>query len=1234
MSEAKPALPNLWTKAAETLRNDPEQEKRDLINRYFEIVQSDLGTADATRIDVAKHLNAKVEELNERRLKITWGSHEANVKAVFNSVAKHIIAAKDLITSAASSDPNAALACAGGLVLLTFLIRPIEQREQLLGGLELTSSIVARHAEFDPRSRMSCLANQMDTLEEDLEDNLVKLYAKIMELQARALCYVQRERISQFVHDMFRGPTWKELVSEIKSLDPRSREPGTLVFQERVHLFLDETERLRQEEEAETLRLRRTRLLKTLDTCPYEDRKNINADRAPGTCEWFTQHPYFQDWDRAAQPGLLWVSADPGCGKSVLSKYLVDDALQSDNRIVCYFFFKDDFDDQKNAAGAICAMLRQLLEKNRDLMEDSLLYKFESSSSTLLQSVNSLFNLLIRLSNDCKQEIVCVLDALDECNDKDRHWLIAELIKTYLKPMGNCNIRFLVTTRPYIDIQRAFQILENTVPTIHLKGEDEDQINEIAAEIDIFIRKRVAEISQSIRLESSETQYLEQRMVRVKNRTYLWVKLALDVIQNILSFTKDTVEEALNQIPEGLDRLYERILSRSADGPMAKRVIHVILAAREPLSVSDMSVVFAIRDRHLAYSDIQLEPEDRFVNTLRATCGLFVTIINGEVYFLHQTAREFLLQQPSEGHPETTLSSHDFVWRHKFSLQESHATLAKVCVQLRFMDTRARVHWNRPKIGFYAEKSWIHHCNQADYSTINDLSELTVQLCHLLTDGKSSGLLQEDVPPLKTPLFVAICLGLDGTVKYLLDNDLGAIFTTGEQGETTLYSAAVQGHNSIVRIILAADRGGVSDALANKPSCDGDTPLRAAMMRRHADVVRSLLEDNRTRLDAELFDETGSKYFESMIRFADESSLDLLFGDHRWHKLNESQKWAMLRKYLSQRDLDSIRTNAIVMNMGPVAVWYAAHMQESLEAFRHLVETVGLSPDVRGPDGQTPLYVCALSGYVEAILILVNTNHVNVNSSNGYNSTPLMAISYWSSTLPEQTVLESVIRLLLQKGADLEAKNIKGRTALMYAVMNGNHLLVQFYIEQGAMMSQATGYSKQTQFSRAATHLSKNRLKILWNTGNVNVDASDLNRQTPLVHAILSGNRGKGESTEMVETVELQISIGADVNHKDIDLRTALMHAAKAGFKHVAQTLVGHGASLNVEDVDGKTALMLARAGKESIGVFERLMGDQNAKRDDHEAIIEFLLTAEAKDKTERKSHGISADYDEYSYIR
>ena len=112
-------------------------------------------------------------------------------------------------------------------------------------------------------------------------------------------------------------------------------------------------------------RAKEMEILKRLDASPYRDRKNRNPDRIQGTCEWFVAHELFLDWQESKSSRMLWVSADPGCGKSVLAKYLVDSVLATtESRTVCYFFFKDDFEDQKSIVSALSCILHQLFCRN------------------------------------------------------------------------------------------------------------------------------------------------------------------------------------------------------------------------------------------------------------------------------------------------------------------------------------------------------------------------------------------------------------------------------------------------------------------------------------------------------------------------------------------------------------------------------------------------------------------------------------------------------------------------------------------------------------------------------------------------------------------------------------------------------------------------------------------------------------------------------------------------------
>jgi GPI inositol-deacylase-like protein len=139
--------------------------------------------------------------------------------------------------------------------------------------------------------------------------------------------------------------------------------------------------------------------------------------------------------------------------------------------------------------------------------------------------------------------------------------------------------------------------------------------------------------------------------MHVPNRTYLWVHLTLDLIESDIDIDKTGIANATSHLPKTVYEAYDRILSKSHDSKKAKRILHIIVAAARPLTLREMALALSIRRNHRSYSDVDLKPEDRFRESVRDICGLFVTIIDSRIYLLHQTAKEFLVQNDQEIHP-------------------------------------------------------------------------------------------------------------------------------------------------------------------------------------------------------------------------------------------------------------------------------------------------------------------------------------------------------------------------------------------------------------------------------------------------------------------------------------------------------------------------------------------------------------------------------------------------------
>lgn len=144
-----------------------------------------------------------------------------------------------------------------------------------------------------------------------------------------------------------------------------------------------------------------------------------------------------------------------------------------------------------------------------------------------------------------------------------------------------------------------------------------------------------------------------------------------------------------------------------------------------------------------------------------------------------------------------------------------------------------------------------------------------------------------------------------------------------------------------------------------------------------------------------------------------------------------------------------------------------------------------------------------------------------------------------------QTIMggnESEIAELISKGADVNAKDNDGKTALIHATGRGRR-----HIET---------------------------VKVLLGRG-ADVNAKDNNGKTALMEAIFSCIHD-AKTGKML--LEMLLDKGAKVNAKDNDGLTALIYAAMNGHAEIVKMLLDKGADVNAKDNNGKTALMIASA--------------------------------------------------------
>jgi hypothetical protein len=174
----------------------------------------------------------------------------------------------------------------------------------------------------------------------------------------------------------------------------------------------------------------------------YASHKARNPNPVPGTCTWILENSKYQYWRDTLSSRLLHLSADAGCGKSVLASFLIDtlsNALSQSELTgqVCYFFFKDDNTVQSSAVYALRALLHQCLAAKSTLPK-TIIDAYRTKGDALFDQFSCLWEAFKSLTcGDCGENIICILDGLDECNEDSRHLLVASLVNFFNDGSGD-----------------------------------------------------------------------------------------------------------------------------------------------------------------------------------------------------------------------------------------------------------------------------------------------------------------------------------------------------------------------------------------------------------------------------------------------------------------------------------------------------------------------------------------------------------------------------------------------------------------------------------------------------------------------------------------------------------------------------------------------------------------------------------------------------------------------------
>ncbi|KAL7937040.1 ankyrin repeat-containing domain protein [Trichoderma chlorosporum] len=1180
---------------------------------YLSTLQDD--NAAGGGLSIPEFITSIVKRALEEREKKKWCvsllGTDIEVRAQAERLAKFLLWSDSIVKAAVSSQPYAALAWSGVSLLLPLVTSSITQNEAMLKGFNSISD-VQMYWRICEESHLPSL-NKLS-----YQQPLAKLYSFIIEYQARVICHLSKGQLSRAWNDTISPEEWDKGIQQIDQLDQGCRDILSLAIAHQIERHWKEQLNEMQESRVFLDKIYNTLLESGMDAQKsYEDKnerellqllasdyqgyKDFNPKRVEGTCEWFFTDERFRNWRDSNASSLLWVSAGPGCGKSVLSRALIDERRLSTNvttSTVCYFFFKDGDESRMYAHNALCAILHQLFTHD---LTGSLIAQAQSSQKnfgeTLTRNFSELWGILVRCANSSSLgEIVCAIDGLDECHADTRTGFIRKLQEYYGHPSERSSkLKFFITSRPYDTIEAPFKKLSGA--TTYLRFDGDEKSADISREINLVIDVAVTDITQEFK--DKDRLRIIDRLKSMEHRTYLWLHLTLDIIKKSPSEygRRIDVETLLSGLPSEVSEAYEKMLNGSKRHAYTEALLQILLAATRPLTLEEVNFALTLATKKQPFDshdalEAELWPSNNFKNDVKNLCGLFISVYDGKLSFIHQTAREFLVHPTRHGE-----------WQGRFNnMAKSHGRLSSICMQyllLRgFSTDYIKTHKYRSFISpypflSYAAEFWpFHYRSQETAEAILSQNDALMLCCapnvwapiYLeswpdLTIASLLGLEQvvrelllkktNTATDLHQSLYFASESGYEAIVRILLDN--GADVNAHGWG-TALTAASGNGHKETVQILL--DNGADVNIRG-----DIGSPLKRASERNHKEIVQMLLDsgaDIDNGKDFPLCAASGMGHKEIvqiLLCYGPDVNAYSRWGTPLKRASEHGHKEIVQMLLESGADIDNGKDFPlceasehghkeivqILLRYGPdvnaYSRWGTPLVSASRRGHKEIVQM--LLDNGADINKGTPLRSASKSGHKEIVQMLLDCGvEVNVESSDG---TALKAAS--------ENGHEDIVQILLKYGADVNIGSEAG-TALQAASENGHKEIVQILLDKGAAVN-ASGFNGNTALIKASDRGYKEIVQILLDNG-VDVSAQGDSGSTALWVASCSGHE---------EVVQILINNGADVNAQDEDGNTALWAAATGNHQEIVQMLLKHGADVNADlEIVGGSLLRISAA--------------------------------------------------------
>ncbi|KAH8651716.1 hypothetical protein BGZ61DRAFT_229661 [Ilyonectria robusta] len=639
LKASEPKLVEAYEKilSIELHRNDPS-------SIASEPTENKIARARGTR---CRQMQQLVQEGLDRTQK------QASIKRGIDEALQAVQAVRGIVDKAIHAAPEAAVAWVGVCLGLEILSNPVTEARDNRKGIAYVLSRMEWYWNLVSLLLDENKAEQSSAgLRVQLEKHVMQLYEKLLSYQMKSVCLYHRNWAAVLGRDMVKIDDWAGQLSEIQEAEAdvqrdmeqyntedsktqlrRLTDAATALEMNLQDIHSAIQDQTRQQEKRHQDDADKQCLKDLRESDPRDDKTRIQDTKGGllrDSYRWILDHDDFRRWRDDPQSQLLWIKGDPGKGKTMLLCGIIDELEKEPDNRLSYFFCQATEARLSNATAVLRGLIYLIVDQQPSLISH-VRKKHNHAGKQLFEDGNAweaLSKILAAMLNDPSLDgAILIVDALDECKANR-----LQLLDLIAKPS---RVKWIVSSRNWQEIEEK---LDNKKQKVRLHLElNKDSISKA---VDTYIGYKVDRLACHKKYDKETRDAVENHLTSNADGTFLWVALVCQELAGPQVRKRHTLN-TLKSFPPGLDSLYDRMIGHigdSNDAGLCREVLAIASVVYRPITLDELKV--------LVESLEDLDQDD--LEEIIRSCGSFLTLREGVIYFVHQSAKDFLLNKASD----------------------------------------------------------------------------------------------------------------------------------------------------------------------------------------------------------------------------------------------------------------------------------------------------------------------------------------------------------------------------------------------------------------------------------------------------------------------------------------------------------------------------------------------------------------------------------------------------------